>query len=201
LGGCAFGGVVALLGACVTTQSGPDEPDRWQVDVLRGAKHVGTERVADWPPPAGPCVEATFTVDELPLDPTTRRPPSQVLLAFRHAGAAGGTIDINGKQVFAGVTGIDRIASALADAIVDVTVCAIESAFPGDPDCDPVERPIKTTGITRRLATDTLVIGTNTARLCATGADFLVVDARLTEAPSTGDAGAQPDSRDASDRD
>lgn len=200
---CALACAWTLLGACKTTQGREDEaPKTWEVEILRGAQHVGTDPVTNWPPPLGACVETQFTVKDLPVDETTGKPASEVLLAFRHAGEPKGSIEINGTQVFSRVTAVDRFASAFGDLIAEVTVCAIASAFPGDPDCEPVEVPIETTFVGRRFSADVLVLGTNSARVCATAGDFLLADGlRLTEASSQGDAGAERDAEGEGDPD
>jgi hypothetical protein len=106
----------AVLGlgmyAGCTTRSSPEPPKPWSVNILVGGRHVGTNTVANWPPPAGTCIEQKFTVPDLPMDEKTGKPDPQVVLGFHHAGEARGTIEINGKPVFSGVTGIDRFASA-----------------------------------------------------------------------------------------
>lgn len=186
---CAALGLMVCAGC--TTRSSPEEPKPWEVKIVVGGRHVGTNQVAQWPPPLGECIEQKFIVDDLPVDKNTGKPASQVLLGFRHAGDARGTIDINGRQVFSGVTAIDRFASAIADAITKVVVCSIETALPGDANCSPIELSIKTTFVTRRLSTELLVVGTNVARICAPSGDFLLADMRLSEARPESDAGVE----------
>lgn len=189
---CVFGALSFAFGACTTTQSQESENEKWEVEILHDATHIGIQTVQDWPPPKGRCIDVPFEVEELPTDRETKRPANEVLLAFRHAGSSDGSIAINGSLVFTKVTGVDRIASAIADAVVEVTVCAIESALPGDPDCEPKKVSIKTTGVTRRFKSELLVVGQNTARFCVTSDDFLISHVRLTEATAR-DGGTETD--------
>ncbi len=196
-------GLLMALASCVTTQSVSDEPERWEVEVLRGAQHLGTESVANWPPPRGECLDETFSVPDLPIDRDTGAEAEEVLLAFTHVGEPRGLISINGEQQFTRVDFVDRLASAIASIVVDVTVCAISSAFPGDDNCQPIDVQVEGTSITRRFPSSLLVVGgSNTVRVCSTDGDFLLADGlRLREAPplTETDAGAdaEPEAGDA----
>lgn len=132
--------------------------------------------VAGWSPPLGTCIDQDFEITELPRTIDPAEVDEEVLLFFAHAGEARGSIELNGETVFEQVTLVDRLASAIASAIVEITVCAITSAFPGDQDCDPMEVQIETVTVTRRIPTSSLAVGTNAARVCATDGDFLLAD-------------------------
>src|SRR5262249_18310920 len=85
----AFAGVLTLVAWVTTrTNNGPDAPPRWEVAILRGGRHIGNSAVPDWPPPLGACVDATFVVNDFPVNHATGQRASEVVVAFRHAGAA-----------------------------------------------------------------------------------------------------------------
>lgn len=169
---------------------GGSEPEPWSAQVLEGTHHVGTETVADWPPPEGACIEGEFVLDDLPVDSETGQTAPYVALSFQHAGDRDGLIEVNGSTVFTRVSWRDIAATAFADVLVDITVCSIYSAFPGDPDCDPITVDVETTSVSRGLSTDLLDIGANTYRVCATESDFLIASGiRLSESSRSDDGG------------
>jgi hypothetical protein len=173
----------------------PDpEPEPWSAEVLSGTHHIGTETIADWPPPLGECIEGDFELVDLPTDPDTGEVDSTVSLSFHHAGERDGLIEINGTAVFSRVTWVDIVATAIADVLVDITVCTITSAFPGDPDCDPIAVDVETTSVSRGVSTELLNFGTNSYRVCAPGGDFLIASGIQLRESSSSDESPDTDS-------
>ncbi|MCA9706316.1 MAG: hypothetical protein KDK70_10750 [Myxococcales bacterium] len=166
------------------------EPEPWRAEVLAGTHHLGVEAITNWPPPEGACIEGEFVLEELPADPETGEVPASVVLSFQHAGDRDGLIELNGTTVFTRVRLADILATALADLLVDITVCTITSALPGDPDCDPIVVDVETTWVSRSVPTEALSIGTNTYRVCTSDGDFLVAAGiELHESSSSDDDG------------